>query len=265
MELSKDLFTHIPKSQEESELIARPSITFWQDVWRRFKKNPAAMFALCLLVALTVMVIIGPYLRGFSYNKIDGKLKDITPNATYWFGTDTAGRDIFTRVWMAGRTSLAIGLVSAVLVTVVGILYGCVSGFVGGTTDTVMMRIIEILSALPYLLIVILLQIRLKDRSLRTLLLALVITGWTGTARLVRGEVLKVKSQEFVLAARTLGSWFYLCGIVFVLHGYRACTACDFVGHYVLGSSVEHYVLSVSTVFSIADDCVGYVEFYPFG
>jgi oligopeptide ABC superfamily ATP binding cassette transporter, membrane protein len=205
MELSKDLFTHIPKSQEESELIARPSITFWQDVWRRFKKNPAAMFALCLLVALTVMVIIGPYLRGFSYNKIDGKLKDITPNATYWFGTDTAGRDIFTRVWMAGRTSLAIGLVSAVLVTVVGILYGCVSGFVGGTTDTVMMRIIEILSALPYLLIVILLQIRLKDRSLRTLLLALVITGWTGTARLVRGEVLKVKSQEFVLAARTLG------------------------------------------------------------
>lgn len=205
MELSKDLFTHIPKSVEEGELIARPSITFWQDVWRRFKKNPAAMFALSLLAVMVVMVIIGPHMRGFSYNKIDGDLKDIAPNGTYWFGTDSAGRDIFTRVWMAGRTSLIIGLTAAVLVTIVGILYGCIAGFVGGGVDTLMMRIIEILSALPYLLIVILLQIRLKDRSLKTLLLALVITGWTGTARLVRGEVLKVKSQEFVLAAQTLG------------------------------------------------------------
>lgn len=209
MELSKDLFTPIPKSQEESELIARPSITFWQDVWRRFRKNPVAVFALILMLALVVMVIVGPYIRGFSYNKMDVKLKDIPPNSTYWFGTDAQGRDIFTRVWMAGRASLAIGFTAAIFATIIGILYGCISGYVGGTTDTVMMRILEILSALPYLLIVILLQIRLKNRSLGTMLLALIITGWTGTARLVRGEVLKVKSQEFVLAARTLGvSWW---------------------------------------------------------
>ncbi|MEL3909249.1 MAG: ABC transporter permease [Treponemataceae bacterium] len=205
MELTKDLFTPIPKSQEESELIARPSVTFWQDVWRRFKKNPVALFALILLAFLVIMVIVGPHIRGFSYDKIDGNLKDITPNSTYWFGTDSAGRDIFTRVWMAGRTSLVIGFTAAILVTIVGILYGCIAGFVGGIVDTLMMRFVEILSALPYLLIVILLQIRLKDRSLNTLLLALVITGWTGTARLVRGEVLKVKSQEYVLAAKTLG------------------------------------------------------------
>lgn len=205
MELTKDLFTPIPKSQEESELIARPSITFWQDVWRRFRKNPVALFALVLLAFLVIMVIVGPHIRGFSYDKIDGNLKDITPNGTYWFGTDSAGRDIFTRVWMAGRTSLVIGFSAAILVTIVGILYGCIAGFVGGIVDTLMMRFVEILSALPYLLIVILLQIRLKDRSLNTLLLALVITGWTGTARLVRGEVLKVKSQEYVLAAKTLG------------------------------------------------------------
>lgn len=205
MEISQDLFTHIPKSQEESELIARPSITFWQDVWRRFRKNPVAVFALCLLIALVLMVIVGPHFNKFSYNKINGELRDITPNGTYWFGTDSAGRDIFTRVWVAGRTSLVIGFTAAILVTIFGVLYGCVSGFIGGMTDTIMMRIIEILSALPYLLIVILLQIRMQDRSLRSLLLALVITGWTGTARLVRGEVLKVKSQEYVLAADTLG------------------------------------------------------------
>lgn len=205
MELSNELFTHIPKSQEESELIARPSVTFWQDVWRRFRKNPVALFALCLLTVIVIMVTVGPYINGFSYDKIDGTTQNITPNSTYWFGTDTAGRDIFTRVWMAGRTSLIIGFASALLVTVFGVLYGCIAGFLGGMADTIMMRIIEILSALPYLLIVILLQIRLNDRSLRSLLLALVITGWTGTARLVRGEVLKVKSQEFVLAARTLG------------------------------------------------------------
>lgn len=209
MEISQDLFKHIPKNKDESELIARPAITFWQDVWRRFKKNPVAMFALILLTILVVMVIVGPYIRGFSYNKIDGTIKNIKPNSTYWFGTDSAGRDIFTRLWMAGRTSLAIGLVAALLVSVVGVLYGCIAGYLGGMVDTIMMRIIEILSALPYLLIVILLQIRMNDRSLKTLLIALIITGWTGTARLVRGEVLKVKSQEYVLAARTLGvsSW----------------------------------------------------------
>ncbi|AGT44564.1 ABC transporter permease [Treponema pedis] len=205
MEITKDMFVPISKNIEEAELIVRPSISFWQDVWRRLRKNPVAIASLILLAFLVIMVIFGPYFNEFEFNRINSSLKDISPNSTYWFGTDSAGRDIFTRVWVAGRVSLEIGFLAALLSTSIGILYGSISGFIGGRTDTIMMRIIEILSALPYLLVVILFQIRLQDRSLKTLLLALTITGWTGTARIVRGEVLRVKAQEFILAARTLG------------------------------------------------------------
>lgn len=205
MEITKEMFERIPKNREDAELIVRPSISFWQDVWRRLKKNPVAMSSLVLLAILVFMVIFGPYFTKFEYNRIDSSIKDIKPNSTYWFGTDNAGRDIFTRVWTAGRASLEIGLFAALLSTSIGVLYGCASGFIGGRTDTIMMRIIEILSALPYLLVVILFQIRFQDRSLRTLLFALIVTSWTGTARIVRGEVLRVKAQEFVLAAQTLG------------------------------------------------------------
>lgn len=205
MEITQDMFEHISKNKEESELIVRPAISFWQDVWRRLRKNPIAMVSLVLLVVMVIMVIVGPYFNEFEFNRIDSSTKDLKPNSTYWFGTDSAGRDIFTRVWVAGRVSLQIGFLAALLSTVIGVLYGSVSGFIGGRVDNIMMRIIEILSSLPYLLVVILFQIRFQDRSLKTLLLALTITGWTGTARLVRGEVLRVKAQEFVLAAKTLG------------------------------------------------------------
>lgn len=207
--LSPEMFKRIPKDDEAAELIARPSISFWQDAWRRLKENKVAMFALVLLFVMTVMIIVGPYINGKSGTEIQSKTKDITPNAEFWFGTDVSGRDIFTRLWMAGRTSLAIGLIGALVSTVVGVIYGAISGYVGKKTDIVMMRIVEILASLPYLLIVILFQIRLQSRDLKTMLLALTVTSWTGTARIVRAEVLRIKAQEYVLAARTLGvsSW----------------------------------------------------------
>lgn len=207
--LSPEMFKRIPKDDEAAELIARPSISFWQDAWRRLKENKVAMFALVLLFVMTVMIIVGPYINGKSGTEIQSKTKDITPNAEFWFGTDVSGRDIFTRLWMAGRTSLAIGLIGALVSTVVGVIYGAISGYIGKKTDIVMMRIVEILASLPYLLIVILFQIRLQSRDLKTMLLALTVTSWTGTARIVRAEVLRIKAQEYVLAARTLGvsSW----------------------------------------------------------
>lgn len=203
--INPELFTPIPKDTEASELIARPSLTFWQDVWMRLKSNKVAMGALIMLIVLSVMSIIGPYFNKYQFNYMDSKLKDITPNSTFWFGTDVAGRDIFTRVWVAGRASLLIGLTGALISTTVGVVYGAIAGFAGGKTDLIMMRIVEILSSLPYLLVVILVQIRLNDRSLGSMLIALTIVAWTGTARLIRAEVLKLKNQEFIMAARALG------------------------------------------------------------
>ena len=136
MEITKEMFERIPKNREDAELIVRPSISFWQDVWRRLKKNPVAMSSLVLLAVLVFMVIFGPYFTKFEYNRIDSSIKDIKPNSTYWFGTDNAGRDIFTRVWTAGRASLEIGLFAALLSTSIGVLYGCASGFIGAALSS---------------------------------------------------------------------------------------------------------------------------------
>lgn len=205
LNLDKELFRPVPKDKEEAELIARPSLTFWQDVWMRLKSNPVAIGSMILLLLLVIMCAVGPYFNKYEFNTMVSKLKDIPPNSEFWFGTDISGRDIFTRVWVAGRASLIIGISCAFVSTVVGVVYGSIAGFVGGKADIIMMRIVEILSSLPYLLIVILVQIRLNSRELWSIVLALTLVSWTGTARLIRAEVLKLKNQEFVLAARTLG------------------------------------------------------------
>ncbi|MFR7871065.1 MAG: ABC transporter permease [Fenollaria timonensis] len=208
-EFSSDDFELASESSKENFMTKTPPTSYLQDALRRLKENKVAMLALVLLGLLVFLIIFGPYFNSYSPTKIQAKTKDITPNAQFWFGTDNAGRDIFTRVFYAGRTSLIFGLAGALISTVVGLLYGAISGYVGGAVDIVMMRILEILASLPYLLVVIVLQIRLETRNIWTLLLALTITGWTGTARIVRAEVLRIKAQEYVLAAKTLGvsSW----------------------------------------------------------
>lgn len=129
--------------------------------------------------------------------------KDITEY--YWFGTDALGRDIFTRVWIGTRVSLLIALVAAMIDMLVGVAYGGISAYFGGRVDNMMQRIIEVLVGIPNLVVVIL-MIMVLDPGIMAIIIALTITGWTGMARIVRGQVLKLKNQEFVLASRTLGS-----------------------------------------------------------
>jgi oligopeptide transport system permease protein len=203
--LDKNLFEIIGPETSEAEKLGRPQVSFLSDAWRRFKENKIATVALFLLMIIGIMVIIGPWISAHEYEVINRDRRNESPNADFWFGTDRLGRDLFSRTWQGGRVSLIIGIVGAFITAVAGSIYGGISGYFGGRVDDIMMRIVEVLISVPYLIVVILLSVVLNSKSLGTLLLAMTITGWTGMARLVRGQVLQVKSQEFVMAAVGLG------------------------------------------------------------
>ncbi|MDU1413148.1 MAG: ABC transporter permease [Clostridium sp.] len=205
-ELSKDKFKIIGCDNLDAEGILRPSMTYWQDAWRRLKKNKVAIVSLVLLAIMCVLVVIGPWIARFEYNIGDSSVLNSKPNGTHWFGTDSLGRDLFARIWVGGRISIAIGLIGAVVDTVVGVMYGGIAGFKGGLVDDIMMRIVEILGSIPYLVLVILIRVIFNKGGIFPLVLAMTITGWTGMARLVRGQILQIKEQEYVLAAKALGA-----------------------------------------------------------
>lgn len=204
-QLNPESFQPIPAADKSAEFMARPKITYWSDAWRRFKQNKVALFAGFMLLLLILMVIFGPLLSPYRFDEINRDLRHAPPSAEHWFGTDELGRDIFTRICVGGRVSIAIGICGALISAVVGSLYGAISAFAGGAVDNIMMRIVEILNSVPYLLVIILLQLYLRERNLGTMLIALTITGWLGSARMVRGQLLALKNQDFVLAAQTLG------------------------------------------------------------
>ena len=143
----------------ESEEILRPSITYWQDAWRRLKQNKVAILAIVILITIIVMCIIGPFLTKWNYNDINVTNSNQPPSKDHWFGTDSLGRDIFSRVWVGGRVSILIGLIGAFIDITVGLIYGGVAAYFGGKVDNIMMRIIEVLTSVPYLVIVVLVSL----------------------------------------------------------------------------------------------------------
>lgn len=190
---------------EEANRINRPTISYWQDAWRRLRKNPVAMASLVVLVILIIMCIIGPYIRGYDFITKNVKMKNRGCSAEYWFGTDYLGRDLFSRVWMGARASIIIALVATALKLVVGTIYGAIMAHFGGWVDDLMMRIIEVINSLPSLLITILIMMILGN-NLFALLVALSITAWCSTARQVRGMIKQLKETEYVYAAEVLGA-----------------------------------------------------------
>ena len=205
-ELSKEKFQIIGCNNLDSEGILRPSMTYWQDAWRRLKKNKVAMVSLVLLGLIALMTIIGPMIGKFEYQATNNDMLNVKPNSTYWFGTDSLGRDLFSRIWVGGRISITIGLVGAIVDTVVGTIYGGIAGYLGGIADDIMMRILEILVSIPYLVLVILIRVLMDQGGMTPLIIAMTITGWCYMARLVRGQLLQIKEQEYVLAAKALGA-----------------------------------------------------------
>lgn len=215
--IAKERFAYVGENAAEREAISRPSITFMQDAMRRLLKNRVAIVCAALIVILMIVSIVAPMVSAFDYreqhyghtNAPMGTVCDDDTGTgfghTHIFGTDTLGRDIYTRIWMGGRISLLIAFSTAIIDFFLGVIYGGVSGYFGGTTDIIMMRLLEILNGIPYLLIVILLMI-VMEPGVTTIIIAYSIVGWIPMARLVRGQVVSLKQQEFVSAAEALGA-----------------------------------------------------------
>lgn len=199
-----NLFEPLLKEEIPQE-IDRPTMSYWQDVRRRFVANKLAVVGTVVIVILVLMAIIGPHLTHYSYSMQVLEQKNQPPSSTHWFGTDDLGRDMFSRTWYGARISLFIGFMAALIDLVIGVIYGGLSGFLGGKVDHVMMRIVEILYGLPYLLMVILLMV-VMGSGLFTIIVAMTATGWVNMARLVRGQVLQLKELDYVFVARSLGS-----------------------------------------------------------
>lgn len=202
---TNDRFQPIAGNAHEHERIVRPSLNYWQDAWRRLKKNKLAMAGLTILIILTLLAIIMPFLTNNTYDFQDYSKTNQGPSSQHWLGTDDLGRDLWVRVWWGTRISLFIGVVAAFIDLVVGVIYGGISAYYGGRIDDILQRFAEVIYSIPYLLIAILLMMVLGS-GIRSIILAYALTGWVPMARLVRGQILTLKEQEFVMAARTLGA-----------------------------------------------------------
>ena len=192
---------NIEKIQENN----KPSLGYWQDAWLRLKKDKMAMAGLCFIVFLMLLALIGPMLSSIGYADQDFNNVNAGPSYEHWFGTDSLGRDLFIRVLYGARISLSIGLIASLINLVIGVLYGGISGLMGGKVDRIMMNIVDVLYSVPTLLYVILLMVVFKP-GLLNIFIALGISYWLQMARIVRGQVLYIKEQEFVLAAISMGA-----------------------------------------------------------
>lgn len=202
---SKEDFQKLDRNEEHSEVVVRESISAWKDAWIRLKENKLAMLSLFILIVIIIMAIIGQWLTPYDYKTNDLSITNQAPNSEHWFGTDALGRDMFERTWMGAGISLQVGLYAALVDLFLGVIIGGIMGYYGGRVDEILNRICEILYSIPSMLVVILLIVVLEP-SMFTIVLALSITGWINMAWIVRGQVMQLKSQEYVLAARTIGA-----------------------------------------------------------
>jgi len=202
--IPKEKFAPVPKDIISAQKIHRPSLSYWQDAWRRLKLNKVAMFSMYFVAFMAIVAIFGPLIFP---NYRDNHLKEsfLAPNGTYWFGTDELGRDLFARVIRGTRISLFIGITASLITTAFGVVYGGIAGYFGRGIDDLMMRFIDVISTIPDMIILILLLV-VMPKGIPTLILAMCLTSWTGIARIVRGQLLTIKEQDYVLVARTQGA-----------------------------------------------------------
>ncbi len=178
--------------------------SLWEDAFARLKKNKLAILGLVLLVILAILALFAPWIAPYSYEEQNLLLGAQPPSAEHLMGTDVFGRDQFTRILYGSRVSLMVGLVATSVALLIGVLWGTVAGFIGGKCDSLMMRIVDVLYALPFTIFIILLTV-VFGRSMFLLFVAIGAVEWLTMARIVRGQVLSLKQQEFVEAAVAMG------------------------------------------------------------
>ncbi|MGY0692194.1 oligopeptide ABC transporter permease [Virgibacillus sp. FSP13] len=226
-------FKPVVIDNEIQESINDKQSSYWKDAFKRLAKNKGSLFSLICIIFFIVMALIGPAMNEYTYEEQDMTRAFLPPKIpiladihwlpfdgykdgvdlyeqkgveeSFWFGTDQFGRDQWTRVWYGTKISLFIAFVAALIDFLIGVIYGGVSAYFGGRVDNVMQRFIEILVGIPNLVLIILAIVVLKP-GITSIILAMVISGWVGMARIVRGQVLKLKGMEFILASRTLGA-----------------------------------------------------------
>jgi oligopeptide transport system permease protein len=203
--IDANLFEPSPELSSQREHIARVHHSAFYDGWIRLRKNKAAVGGCAVLIIITLLSVFAPVFSKFTYFNTDYTARFMPPDGEHIFGTDLFGRDLWARLWYGTRMSLLIGLSAAFINLFIGVSYGSVSAIAGGNIDNIMQRIIELLVGIPSLIILILMMVVLPP-GLWTIIIALSVTGWVNMARLVRAEILQLKTQEFVLAARLLGT-----------------------------------------------------------
>ncbi|MEF9840345.1 MAG: ABC transporter permease [Lachnospiraceae bacterium] len=202
--ISREKFKVVGKNTARMESISRPNVSYWQDAWRRIKKNKVAFWSLALVTTYILMAIFVPIFSSHDFASQDSNAMNAFFSKEHLFGTDALGRDLWVRVWMGARVSLTIGFLATIINTIVGGLIGGISGFYGGKIDMFIMRFVDIIYGIPSLIVTILVMVVLKP-GIHCLIIAMIIVGWIGTCRFVRGQVLQLKEQDFVAAARVLG------------------------------------------------------------
>ncbi len=180
--------------------------SYWQVAWRRFRKHRMAMAGGIAALVLTLMAILAPWIAPYAFDKISLENRWTKPNSVHVFGADELGRDVLTRIMHAGRISLSVGYLVAINISVIGMIVGAVAGFYGGKIDTILMRLVDVLLSVPTLPLYLILAAIIPGGGISRIILIFTVFGWTGVARLVRGQILSLKTLDFIEAARAMGA-----------------------------------------------------------
>jgi len=206
MEVDKipaELFRPVKSGWEEDHSEYR-HVSYWGDVFKRLFQNKSTIVCMVILTLIFLGCFIIPSLNPYSIQGINIDYINAPPSRQHWMGADRFGHDVFTKMWQGGQISFFVGLVAAFSQSVIGVIVGCISSYFGGKVDMIIMRIVDVLISIPYLIVVLSIQV-VMGGGIWTIIFALIITGWLSVARLTRGQILQLKNEDYIIAAQSLG------------------------------------------------------------